>query len=142
MRFLFFKNSVINSVATKKLLSTALIRSRISYASSVWRPHLIKDIQLLEKIQRKATKLILNDFTSNYKTRLVQLNFLQLMMTLELNDIFFIKNYQHIRDCFTIKTWFQFSSAHTRSSTANKLTLSQHNPSFHHPFFPFSQTNY
>ena len=38
-----------NSVATKKLLYTALIRSRISYASSVWYPHLIKDTQLLEK---------------------------------------------------------------------------------------------
>ena len=76
----------------------------------------------------------MNDFTSNYKTCLVHLNLLPLMMTLELNDIFFIKNYQYIQDCFDIKTRFQFSSAHTRSSTANKLTLSQCNPSFQHPF--------
>ena len=117
--------SFSSSVATKKPLYTPLTISRISYASSVWRPHLIKAIQLLEKIQRKATKLILNDFTSNYKTRLAQLNLLQLMTTLDLHvdDIFFfIKNYQHIQDCFEIKTWFKFSSAHTRSSTANKLT--------------------
>ena len=83
----------------------------------------------------RATKFILNDLTSNYKTRLVKLNLLPLMMTLELNDIFFfIKNYQNIQDYFNIKTWFKFSSVHTRSSTANKLTLSQRKPSFHHPF--------
>ena len=71
-----------NSVATKKLLYTTLIRSTISYASSVWRPQLIKDIQLLEKIQQRVTKFILNDFSSNYKTREIKLNLLPLMMTL------------------------------------------------------------
>ena len=42
---------------------------------------------------------------SNNKTHPVQLNLLPLIVTLELNDIFFIKNYQDIQDSFDIKTW-------------------------------------
>ena len=104
------------------------------YASLVWHPYLIKDIQLLERIQHRVTKYILNDYVSDYKTRVIQLNLLPLMITLELNDIlFFLKSYQHTQDCFDIKTWFKFSSAHTRSGSCNKLSLSQHNPSFHYP---------
>ena len=40
-------------------------------------------------IPRRATKFILNDFSSNYKLRLVSLGILPLMMQLEINDIMF-----------------------------------------------------
>jgi len=43
------------------------------YCSPVWRPHLMKDINNLELLQRRATKYILNDYASDYKTRLVKL---------------------------------------------------------------------
>ena len=35
--------------------------------------YLLKDIALLERVQRRATKFILSDYTSDYKTRLIQL---------------------------------------------------------------------
>ena len=35
----------------------SLVRSQILYCSQVWRPSLIKHINTLERIQRKATKL-------------------------------------------------------------------------------------
>ena len=109
------------------------------YASLVWSPYLIKDIQLLERIQRRVTNYmyILNEYVSDYKTHLISLNLLPLMMTLELNDILLLsKNYmyQHTKDCFDIKTQFKFSSAYTRSGSSNKLSLSQHNLLFHNPF--------
>ena len=44
------------SVQVRKYLYLLLIRSQMSYCSQIWRPHLIKDISLLESVQRKATK--------------------------------------------------------------------------------------
>ena len=40
----------------------------------------------------RATKYILNDFKSNYRSRLVSLQLLPLSMTLELNDIISFSN--------------------------------------------------
>ena len=61
-----------NSVTTK-IKYTSLIRSQLTYCSIIWRPHLIQDITKLEQVQRRATKYILNDYSSNYKTRLLHL---------------------------------------------------------------------
>ena len=54
-------------VSAKKNLYPTLIRSQLTYDSQIWRPHLIKDILALERIQRRATKYIRNDFHSVYK---------------------------------------------------------------------------
>ena len=52
----------LNSSSTKKTLYATMVRSHLIYCSLVWRPRFIKDIQLLERVQRRATKYILNDF--------------------------------------------------------------------------------
>ena len=51
-----------NSIHAKKLLYLSLVHPKLIYCSCVWPPHLIKDIVSLEKVQRRATKFILNDF--------------------------------------------------------------------------------
>jgi len=48
----------------------------------------IKDIFILERVQRRATKYILSNYSSSYKTRLAQLNLLPLMYQYELSDYF------------------------------------------------------
>ena len=60
-------------------LYISLIRSQLLYCTQIWRPHLMKDILIIERVQRRTTKYILNDFTSCYKTRLLKLNLLPLM---------------------------------------------------------------
>ena len=81
-----------NSVHSKKLLYISLVRSQLIYGSQVWRPHLLKDINALEAIQRKSIKFILNDYIYDYKSRLLSLQLLPLMMFYELNDILFFLN--------------------------------------------------
>ncbi len=52
--------SVNIPVICKQKLYTSLIIPHLTYCSPVWRPYLIKDIKTLEKVQRRATKFILN----------------------------------------------------------------------------------
>ena len=54
---------------------------------SVWRPQFIKDIKVIDRVQRRATKFILDDYRSDYKSHMTSLNMLSLMMQFELNDI-------------------------------------------------------
>ena len=74
----------------RKNLYLSMIRSTLMYCSSLWRPYLITDIELLEKVQKRATKYILNGC---YKQRLLRLEFLPLMYIYDLADImFFVKS--------------------------------------------------
>ena len=76
IRRTFFATSHIE---VKKLLYLSLVRSHLTYCSQLWRPSLIKDIVCLERIQRRATKFILNDYSMDYKSRLTSLGLLPLM---------------------------------------------------------------
>ena len=89
------------------------------------RPQLIKDITMLERIQRRATKYILNDYNSSYKSRLQQLNILPLMFIFELQDLMFlIKSLKSPTDNFSINNHITFASVTTRSRTHQKLRTS------------------
>ena len=92
--------SATTSTSAKKSLYLSLVRSQLVYCSQVWRPYLVKDIKLLEDVQHQASKFILNDYTSDYKIRLLQLSLLPLSMIYKLNDI-----------CFLVKSIKQPSSS-------------------------------
>ena len=96
------------------------------YCSQVWRPQMIKDIIALEKVQRRATKYILNDYSSDYKTRLRKLGILPLMYFFDFQDIIFLVNCLKEPDSnFPILNYISFSSLNTRSSTFFKLTTNK-----------------
>ena len=92
------------------------------YCSQIWRPFLIKDILNLERVQRRASKYILSDHMSSYKVRLLKLDLLPIMFTLELNDLtFFIKAISSPSEHFNVFKYVTFSSTNTRSSSLKKL---------------------
>ena len=77
---------------------------------------------LLEKIQHRATKCILNHTSATYKDRLKSLKLLPLMYQFELNDIlFYISCLKDSNSNLPILNKLSFSSAQTRSSTFSKL---------------------
>ena len=62
------------SVCLRKMLYLSLVHSHLTYYCQLWKPHFLKDIANLERIQRRATKYIFNDYyrsTTNYKDRLI-----------------------------------------------------------------------
>ena len=65
-----------SSAKTFKLQYISLVRSQLTYCSAIQRPHLLKDIALLETVQKGATKWILRDYTSDNKSRLETLQLL------------------------------------------------------------------
>ena len=86
-----------SDITTKKRLYISLVRSQLLYGSQIWRPLHLNDINPIESVQRRATKYILNDYISDYRSRLVKLDLLPLTMLLEFNDIcFFIQSLKHI----------------------------------------------
>ena len=111
-----------STVQFRKQLYLSLVRSKLTYCSQLWRPYLIKDIKLLENVQRRSTKYILHDYSSNYKQRLISLNLLPLMHWFELQDLLFlIKNLQNPSDNFQMLNFISFVSSSTRAASANKL---------------------
>ncbi len=117
-----------------------VVRCHLSYCSQLWRPRLIKDIVTLEKIQRRSTKFITNNFESDYKSRLLSLHMLPLMYWLEIQDIMFLVI--HLKDPvdnFDIKEYITFAdhsgSTSTRSMTANRLKVRQIRTTLWHHFY-------
>ena len=104
------------SVFIRRKLYITLVRSQLTYCSSLWRPHLLTDIEMLEKLQRRATKFILNVSSHlDYKHQLISLHLLPLSMVFEISDLlFFIRSYQSPTSAFNIMNYISFSSSSTR----------------------------
>ena len=119
--------SSCHSTTTMTRLYVSLVRSQLFYCTQIWRPHLMKDILNIERVQRCATKHILNDYTSSYKSRLMQLNLLPLMYLFELHDILFaIKSLKTPTTQFNINNYINFNLNNTRSGANNKLIPTHH----------------
>ena len=74
-----------SSVQALKVLYFTLVRSKLTYCSQLWRPQLVCEITALERVQRRATKFILQTTALDYRERLINLNILPLMMVYEQN---------------------------------------------------------
>ena len=55
-------------------LYKALVRPHLEYANSVWSPNLIRQSSAIEKVQRRATKLVPGLYNMSYTNRLKLLN--------------------------------------------------------------------
>jgi len=81
-----FENS--QNPQTRKCLYISLVWATVL----LWKPYLLKDIESLERVWRRATKFILSDYSSDYRTRLMKIGVLPLMYVYEIADILFLLN--------------------------------------------------
>ena len=118
----------------KRKLYVSLIHSHFYPCSPIWRLHFIKDV--LERIQRRATKYIIGKTSQNYKDRLISLNMLPLMYQLELNDIiFFLSCLKNPEYQYPLMDQFSFASCSTQSASCFKLNLTRSLSSVHYHSF-------
>ena len=100
----------------------SFVRSQLTFCSPIWRPHLLKDVKSLERIQKRATKFIVGDSSKDYKSRLVTLSLFPLMYFFEMNDIFlFMKCLKDPPSNFNISNYVTFDVNSTRSGSSNKF---------------------
>ena len=93
--------------------------------------------RLIDKLlQRRATKYILNDFKSDYKSRLISLNLLPLTTWLEMQDVvFFIKCLKEPSDNFDIFQYVSFSSSCTRATSNKRMIYNKCNTTKYQHFY-------
>jgi len=62
--------TIVNKDSTTLLkLYQSLVRPKLEYCVQAWRPYLQKDIELLEKLQKRATRMMTNDKSLSYYDR-------------------------------------------------------------------------
>ena len=69
--YMIRRNASSAALSVRKTLYLSLVRCHLSYCSQLWRPCLIKDIELLQRVQRRATKFITESYEVSYKDRLL-----------------------------------------------------------------------
>ena len=100
------------------------VRSILEYCSPLWSPANVKDISLLERVQRHATKYILNNYSDmSYAERCIKLSILPICFCREIIDLVLFYKYLHnYVDC-DFSSYFELvGSSHTLRSS-NKCPL-------------------
>ena len=64
------KNFVLTDAEDFRLLFNGFVRPHLEYCVSVWSPYLRKDVDCLEKVQRRAAKLVRGLKDKSYQERL------------------------------------------------------------------------
>ncbi len=80
---------------TKLILYNSMVRTSLTYGSTIWSYGSKKHLKAVEAVQRRATKYICNDYNSDYKTRLIKCKLLPFSYTKEVHDVCFLYKCLH-----------------------------------------------
>ena len=77
-----------SDLKVRKILYCTLVRPILEYACNLWSPYTAKHRKLIENVQRKATKFILNyPQDLNYADRLIKIKMLPLEFRRDISDL-------------------------------------------------------
>jgi len=108
------RNFVDRSKETVLPLYKSLVRPHLEYCCQAWSPHYIKDVKLIEGVQRRATKLIKGMEKLHYKERLSHLGLMSLETRRVRGDL--IEVYKFLNGGYTIDSdiFFEYDRAERR----------------------------
>ena len=111
------------------------VRPHLEYCIQVWSPYLAKDIDLLEKVQRRATKLLPSLSNLPYESRLEKLDLYSLYCRRKRGDL--IETYKILNGYYDIDStsFFTFSNTTTTRGHHHKLFRYQSRLLLRHNFF-------
>ena len=87
-----------HNVEIIKKMYTSLVRPHLEYAVSAWNPYLKKDVDILERVQRRATRSIDGFRNLPYKIRLKRLNLTTLATRRRRGDLIQMYKIVHKQD--------------------------------------------
>lgn len=88
--------------ALMKQLFTSIVRPHLEYANVVWHPHLKKDIELLESVQHRATKMVPGLAKLTYEERLKRMDLPTLVFRRSRGDA--IEAYKYMHGKYSVET--------------------------------------
>ena len=88
-------------------LYCAFVRPHLEYGQSIWSPHLLRDIDAIEKVQMRATKIVDGLQNLSYSERLKKLNLPTLAYRRLRGDLIEMFKHVHIYDPSTVAPSFQ-----------------------------------
>jgi ribonucleases P/MRP protein subunit RPP40 len=92
------------------ILYKTYIRPHLEYCVQVWSPHLKKDVQLLERVQRKSTKLLRGLNKLSYQQRLQRLGLTMLEERRERGDLIEVYKISTGKENIESNQFFQLAS--------------------------------
>jgi hypothetical protein len=116
------------NTAVKRCAYTSMVRPLIEFSSLIWSNCDKKCINVLESVQRRASKYILNEYTDDYKSRLLTCDILPLTYRREIMDCVFFYNCLHnLVDINVMRIVLTHTSnLRTRSDVSDNVTLMCH----------------
>ena len=97
-------------------LYKAIVRPHLEYANVVWHPIYIRQKQLIEGVQRRATKIVPGLSKLSYDDRLIALNLPTLKYRQTRGDLIQTFKIIHGLDNVDCNTFFKFCNSSTRNS--------------------------
>ena len=134
----------ICDVQSRQVLYTTLVRPIVEYAAQLWSPYTATHRGLLEQIQRRATKFILNypPREVTYVDRLTQLNLLPLETRREIQDLVLVFKFKNGLINTNFSPFLSPVAPHYRTRNFDPLNfkpLSSHRQDYYtNSFFPRS----
>lgn len=115
------RNFSYKTKETVKLLYTSMVRPHLEYAVQFWSPHYQKDIEKLERVQHRATKMIPEIRSKPYSERLKDLDLYSLEKRRARGDM--IQTYKILKGFDKVDTESMFKLDHESNTRGHHLKL-------------------